>query len=135
MAGKSMLATRVALTTADGTVGMDRGTDARPRRGVSDTPPVVLDGRSGPVGISTGQAAALLSERLGWVVTAKEVERVSLALAKSGRLTHDAGSRWEYSPGELDVLAGELWVKKATWRLRRAREGQFDAWVEDAAGT
>lgn len=77
----------------------------------------------------------LLRAKLGSGVRLGKVERVVAGLAKDGRLTGPTGREAWASPGDVDLVEGELRRMRAGWYARRNVRGDADVWLWAGDGT
>jgi hypothetical protein len=90
-----------------------------------ETPPRSLRAKSDEQGISTGQAAAVISAGTGMAVVAGDVSR---ALVDLGYERY--WSQWYLTPGMVDEAAGRIMQRRALWWQKRMVRGDVLAEVE-----
>lgn len=86
--------------------------------------------------INTKQAVAVLAERLGRRIWAKDVDHVATMLVSIGHLRSECWGEggWTFEPDDLDVVAGELVRMRLPWRRKALWDRGFRAVVDRGDG-
>lgn len=79
--------------------------------------------------ISASKAAVLMTARLGRVIRVDRLRQV-LHDIRGGKGRADWRADWRVTPGDMDVLHGEILVRAAPWWRRSLVQSDRRAWVD-----